>query len=143
MFQTIVSIAVGCLIAVAVYALLNSGHKEDVEKRRAFLIYRAQGLWPQLDLCAALDCLYALTLREIKSEYAAGNNTDELQDDLVTIQNIRNQLLLEEDANAIVKIKINKGENHDGRNGGSKSRRVVSAAGEAQRRNNNASSGNT
>jgi hypothetical protein len=105
MFDAMVIIVIICVVAVAVYALLNSGQKEDSEKRRAYLIYRAQSAWPQLDLCAALDCLYALTLREIKSEYAAGNNTDDLQEDLIIIQNIRNQLLLEEDVDMVIIIK--------------------------------------
>lgn len=98
---TILTCAAVVLGVQVVFNMLNRAHEEDENKRRAIIIYLARSLWPGVDLCQALDYLYALTLRDIKSEYALGNDTSEMQEDLIVIQNERNRLLMQEDCKAV------------------------------------------
>ena len=85
-----------CLFVAWIIDVMRGGAQFDADQRRQMLVERARALWPQLDLCAALDCLYAQTLREIREAFKAGKDTWDMQDNLYAILNERNRLLTEE-----------------------------------------------
>jgi hypothetical protein len=87
-----------------IIGMICCSSERDAETRRQLLLRLASTLWPHLDMCAALDCLYAQTLREIKAKYAKGDDTNDLQDDLFVIMNERNRLFTEEDNSVSIHV---------------------------------------
>ncbi len=84
-----------CLVVWGI-RLVRSSHQDDASARRTELLDEAIQLSPHLDLAGAVDALYVQRIRAIKQALAEGNDTDDLEDDMVILMNERLSLLGEQ-----------------------------------------------
>ena len=77
--------------------ICDGSSRENQSITRELLIEEARAKYPNEDLCAALDHLYADKIRQIKIYNYQNLDTTEIQDELYIILNERSRLISEEE----------------------------------------------
>lgn len=75
--------------------IARSGPSDDNSLRRKQLLKEALNQFPAVSLVEAVDFLYIRTLRQIIAKQEKGEDTEQLEDDLVILMSERTRILRE------------------------------------------------